>query len=289
MSSITCPRCGSPIQVRGVFAGASKPFCAQCGWNLDRAEAALAGKSTVMKFLPLGVVAIGMFAALAASQAKTPVIFLLPAVFALVALIPLWSYYSTRKAIAAAKLTVNPGLAQAQPPLDPALQMLQSLPRPRNVGFRIQGNLAVVAAVFVIAILSAFAIFALTARNLPRTPNPIGNIAIFIPLLSIPVVLVVVLVIPLARETRNRPLLRDGELAFGRVTAQQTIQQGKTSYSRIEYEFKTSTGQTIRNSARDTTKAVFEDMNIPVFYDPLDPSKNVTLCATYLRIANSFG
>jgi hypothetical protein len=31
--------------------------------------------------------------------------------------------------------------------------------------------------------------------------------------------------------------------------------------------------------------SVYEDMTVPVFYDPADPSKNVTPCATYLRVA----
>jgi len=55
----------------------------------------------------------------------------IPAIFLLIALVPMVGYYSTQKAIATAKFTINPDLALAQPPLDPALQMLQSLPRPR--------------------------------------------------------------------------------------------------------------------------------------------------------------
>jgi hypothetical protein len=97
----------------------------------------------------------------------------------------------------------------------------------------------------------------------------------------------VVLLVPYFREKHNLPLLRDGELAFARVVGQQTVQQGKTSYSRIDYEFQTNTGQLIRNSARDLTSAVFEDMTVPVFYDPLDPSKNVTPCATYFKVVGN--
>ena len=80
-------------------------------------------------------------------------------------------------------------------------------------------------------------------------------------------------------------MLRDGELAFARVTSQQTVQQGKISYSRIDYEFKTSSGRLIRNSAKDLSQTVFEEMTIPVFYDPLDPARNLTPGATYLRVS----
>jgi hypothetical protein len=90
---------------------------------------------------------------------------------------------------------------------------------------------------------------------------------------------------PYFRDKRNLPLLRDGELAFARVVSQRTVQQGKSSYSSIDYEFKTSSGLQIRSTARDLTNSVFEDMTIPAFYDPLNPGKNVTLCATYLKVS----
>jgi uncharacterized protein (DUF983 family) len=98
MSSITCPRCGSPVLLHRFFNVAGKPFCTRCGWNLDRTEAALAGKSTVVKLLPVGVVAVGLFGVIVATRANSPVIFIVPALFVLVALIPVCSYHSVRKA-----------------------------------------------------------------------------------------------------------------------------------------------------------------------------------------------
>ena len=115
-------------------------------------------------------------------------------------------------------------------------------------------------------------------------PNRGLNIASQLPLLSVLLVFAVVLVVPYLREKRNLPLLREGELAFVRVVAQHMVQRGKASYSRIDYEFHTNTGQLVRNSSKELTRSVFEDITIPVFYDPLDPSKNIALCATYLKI-----
>jgi uncharacterized protein (DUF983 family) len=287
MSSITCPRCGSPVPLRRFFNAAGKPFCTRCGWNLDRAEAALAGKGTLVKLLPVGMVAAGLFGVIVATRANSPGIFIVPALFVLVALIPLCSYFSVRKAVAEAKSTVNPSLALTEPPIDPGLQRLQSLPRPRRVGFRFQGNLAAVAAMLVIAILLAFGVFALTARKGPAIPDRASTVPLLLPLLFLLTFVVVVMAIPFVRDRRSMPLLRDGELAFGRVTSQQTIQQGKASYSRIDYEFQTNTGQTVCNSVRDLTSTLFEDMTIPVFYDPLDSSKNITPCATSLKIAEN--
>jgi hypothetical protein len=137
----------------------------------------------------------------------------------------------------------------------------------------------------VIAILLAFGAFALTARKGPAIPDRASTVPRLLPLPFMLTFVVVVIAIPLVRDRCSMPLLRDGELAFGRVTSQQTIQQGKASYSRIDYEFQTNTGQTVRNSVRDLSSNIFEDMTMPVFYDPLDSSNNITPCATYFKIA----
>lgn len=284
MASITCPRCGSQVPLRRFFNPGYKPFCARCGWNLERAEAAFNANSAVMKFLPLVIAAIGLFAAFAAIHAHSRIIFVFPALFLLIGLAPLWNYYSTRKALAAGNNTVNPGLAPAQPPLDPSLQMLQSLPRPRQVRFRLQGG-SIIIVFGLVAIASAMA-FA-TMSNHPHS-NRSPAFAVAFPFLFILLILGTVVIVPYLQEKRNRPLLSDGEVTAARVTAQRTIQQGRASYSRIDYEFKTVSGDVVRNSCRDLSGLVFEDMTVPVFYDSLDPSKNVAACASYLSLVNTF-
>jgi len=286
MPSITCPHCGSPITLRRAFNIGNKPFCTRCGWNLGRAQASLDAKSSLVTFLPLGVIVLaGFFFFLAARQggANTPVFLIVIPLFLAFACIPIAGYYSTRKAIATAQQTVNPDLALAQPPLDPQLQMLQSMPRPRRVRFRFGGSVAGV----VIAFAAIGIINAVVFLTVSRPPHRSGNdsFAPFIPLLFVVIVFAAVVLIPFLRDRRNLPLLRDGELAFARVVSQRTVQQGKSSYSSIDYEFKTSSSLQIRGTARDLTNSVFEDMTIPVFYDPLNPDKNVTPCATYLKVS----
>lgn len=286
MKSLACPRCGSPVVVHQFLNFAGKPFCGRCGWNLDRAETALAAKGSALKLLLVGIGAIGLVTVFAASRANTPAIFLIPGLFAVVALAPLWSNYSARRAIAAAKGTANPSLALGQPPLAPALQMLQTIPRPRKVRFRFGGSFAAVAiAIALIAVANAV-VFA----NLRRGPEGVRGLGLapLLPVLFVGLVFAVAIIVPLVREKRNLPLLRDGELAIGRVVSQQTVRQGKASYSRIEYEFQTNTGQQMNGSCRDLTNSVFEDMTIPVFYDPLNSSKNITPCTTYFRVVNPF-
>lgn len=191
-----------------------------------------------------------------------------PVLFAAILLLPIWGYYSTRKAIAAAKFSVNPPAAASQPVLDASLQQLQTLPRPRRVRF--QGSLAAALALLVMVVFALVGFFLANhaSRNLP---NNGGSFAPFVPMLSVLAVFLIVVILPFVRAKRDAPLLRDDELAFARVTSQQTIQQGKTSYSRIDYEFTTGSGQLIQNSTKDLSNSVFEEMTIPVFYDPLDP------------------
>jgi hypothetical protein len=71
------------------------------------------------------------------------------------------------------------------------------------------------------------------------------------------------------------------------VVAQRTVQRGKSSYSQIDYGFQANTGQQIRGTCRDLTSTIFEDMTIPIFYDPLNPSKNIASCATHLTVNRS--
>jgi hypothetical protein len=55
--------------------------------------------------------------------------------------------------------------------------------------------------------------------------------------------------------------MRDGELTLGKVTYQQNVSQGKSSYSRIGYEFKTSSGQLIQDQAKASKFSVYEDIH----------------------------
>jgi uncharacterized protein (DUF983 family) len=288
MRTIMCPRCGSSISFRRSLLPGSKPFCAHCGWNLQRAEVAVSGTSSLAQLVPLAIVALALFGAFAALKNSSPWMLVIPLTIGAVVLIPWWNTISTRKALAAAKLTANPSLAPAQPPVDPLLQQMQTMPRPRTVKFRVPRTIITV---LVFSVVLLFGTLYLVSQAKPTGPsrsttkvrvrsNPSG-------ILVVPVVFVVLLVVPYFRDKRNLPLMRDGEMALGKVTYQQNVSQGKSSYSRIGYEFKTSSGQLIQDQAKDLTFSVFEDMTIPVFYDPQNPARNVTPCATYLQVSTN--
>jgi uncharacterized protein (DUF983 family) len=277
MKTITCPRCGAPISIYRAFRPVIKPFCSRCGWNLHRAELAVAGTTLTTKLIPIGIgllfVVIGLTAARTASPAT---LVALLAVGAIV-LIPMWTNFSAQKAIAAAKLSVNPALA-SEPFVDPALRQLQAMPRPRRLRFRVPGSVKVILLVALLIVVGTIYLVAHGTAN-TRVHTHLSGI------LVLPVIFVVLVIVPYFRAQRDLPLMRDGEMALGRVTYQQNVTVGKSSYSRIGYEYKNSSGQLFQDQAKDLTYSVYEDMTIPVFYDPVNPARNITPCASYLRVS----
>jgi len=283
VNGITCPLCGSPVPLRQFFARSNKPFCARCGWNLDRAEAALNDTKAMLKFIALAVAGVGFLAAFAALHGHEPEVLWLPAIFALIAMVPLWNYISARRAITAAKSNVIPDLARTNPPALPSVQLLLSLPRPRRVRVDLTGTLGLVTLLSAVILLCLLLMVPFTWHDSPidSKNSPL------IPILLITFVVSVMVVPAIFREKRNWPLFRDGDVALARVLGQSRVQQGRTTYSKIDFEFRANSGQLVRNSQKDLSEKVFEDMTIPVFYDALDPSKNTALCASYLKIAES--
>lgn len=277
MRTILCPRCGAPIATYRAFRPTIKPFCSRCGWNLQRAEATIARTGSTMMFIPIAIAALALLIAFATARTVSPIGILVPLAVGAILLIPSWSYYSARKQLDAAKSSANPALAMGQPFVDPSLQRLQALPRPRRVRFRAPTSLLIILLFLVLLPIGVVYLMTHHPAAARGHVNPSG-------FLAMPIIFVVLIVVPYFRDKRNQPLLRDGELSLGRVTYQENIQVGKSSYSRIAYEFKTPSGQLIQDRAKDLTYSVYEDMTIPVFYDPANPSKNVTPCATYLRI-----
>jgi len=225
MSNITCPLCGSAVTVRQFFDRITKPFCARCGWNVERAESSLGNKAT-------------------------------------------------------------PSLqgVQVQPIPDAFLQRIQSLSRPRRVRFRFTGAFMVVVLIGV-GVLFGFVFYELARSN--AAPSSLKDLTPLLPLVFFPFVLGVLIVPLLLKEKRNRPLFQDGEVAAARVLVQRTVARRNGRDSQIDYEFRASDGQTIRNSEEDVSRKVFEDMLIPVFYDPANPSRCAALCASYSKLPDA--
>jgi hypothetical protein len=146
--------------------------------------------------------------------------------------------------------------------------------------------------VFAFAFLIAILFFGVARSGAPLAPKnatPVSPVIFLGAIVFVGLVVGIVIIPALLKEKRNRPLFQDGEVAAARVLAQRTVAQGKTSSSQIDYEFRASDGQTVRNSERDLSRKVFEDMLIPVFYDPANPSRCAALCASYSKLPDAEG
>ncbi len=148
------------------------------------------------------------------------------------------------------------------------------------------------AMIFGFAILAGVMFFSMGRVGAPARPvnAPPTPYFVFIgPIIFVVFIVGIVIIPAVLKEKRNRPLFQDGEVAAAHVVAQRMVMQGKSSYSQIEYEFSAGDGQTIRNSERDLSNKVFEDMLIPVFYDPSNPSRCAALCASYSKLPDAEG
>lgn len=83
--------------------------------------------------------------------------------------------------------------------------------------------------------------------------------------------------LPLLPERSNRTLLRDGEVTVGRVVYQQTVQPGKDGWSAIFYAFADGRNRGFIGRGQDYSDSLAQGAPVVVFYDPLNPNKNVAM------------
>jgi hypothetical protein len=92
----------------------------------------------------------------------------------------------------------------------------------------------------------------------------------------------------LRTESKNRKLLEDGCLALGTVLTRQRTGR-KRRISEITYQFKNAAGEQYHRKSQDHTHSYFPGMLVPVFYDPVDSSRAVAICSTYLLVVGKDG
>jgi hypothetical protein len=91
---------------------------------------------------------------------------------------------------------------------------------------------------------------------------------------------------------RDKKLLRDGELAVGVVTHQKLVKSGsgrggRRTQSKVRYRFKDSSGQLYQGTGTDYSRDLRVEMTVPVFFNPENPEKNVTLCTASCELQNN--
>ena len=90
----------------------------------------------------------------------------------------------------------------------------------------------------------------------------------------------------LMRAYANRALLRNGELAVGRVVYQQTMPGNRYQSARsvIFYAFVDSANRGFIGQGTDLTDSLTGGAPIAVYYDRLSPSKNIAAESSRLRV-----
>jgi hypothetical protein len=82
---------------------------------------------------------------------------------------------------------------------------------------------------------------------------------------------------------KQKQLLADGEMAMALVTKRWLARNGPN----IRYEFTTPLGEHFSRGAPDGPRQLSVGMNVPIFYDPQNPKKQLALCASFYEVVIS--
>lgn len=274
MRRVLCPYCGALCRIVPRFFGA--PYCAKCGWKVQRAKAAC-------KHLAFSMPAVGLvwFLCFVAAIMRWPseqdawfkafvaCIYLVAAVGMTIAGLLSWLRYreiaqgeSRITSVDARKWTF---LAEQE------FQPFLALTTPRAVRIswkgwtRIAFGLSCMGSALLLAFLYRMAVPASTLLLIAAVAN--ANV--------------------IRQGWSHRRLFASGRPALGRVLQQRYqgiwIGSGFVSLgSAIRYEFSDSEILLVRMDAHDYSRSLFQDMPVLVFYDPQNPARSIGLgCSLY--------
>jgi hypothetical protein len=167
----------------------------------------------------------------------------------------------------------------ASGPYDDMSRALAELPRPRPVRMSRRGK--IIATVVSAALLASVGIYAAGPAATSKGAGGNSGLAQFsMYALSIAFVVVVALVM-LNALARQKRLLAEGEIATAQVTKRWMARNGPN----IRYEFTTPIGEYFTRGAADGSRQLSVGMNVPIFYDPESPKKQLALCASFYEVA----
>jgi hypothetical protein len=282
MKKLMCPKCGMEVIGGSRFWGTSKPYCSFCGWNLQLAKE-IERKS--LRQLPGALLLFASFFAFVGYISKSgfaffPFLFL--SVFLVGGTIASWRklrlleashptavYANALPSVMAAKESIKQ--ARANPH-----QYLWSLAKPRLI--RLKPVARVITIAFPISWIFIIYFGFPIMRDEIAVSSPIAALRDLGPLLLFALIWSVIGITTIRSTRRDRKLLAEGDLAIAIVTHQE-LSGGKNRQSKIRYEFRDAAERLVEGEGIDESREVYEDMEIPVFYDPADPGRNVAICA----------
>lgn len=277
------PKSGSAAKGGPSFWGYSKPYCLSCRWNLQFAKEI---ERASLKQLPWSLLLLGVFFAAFAYLSKTefalfPFAFL--SVFAVARAIASWkklkifeAQYPTT-AYATPLSSVSAVETKTRTERAAVFEHSRNLAAPRQVRFKLVPRILSIA--FPISMIAGIYLASLFVRT---------GIAIsgdLFVLLGAAVVWSAIAITSIRRAIRDRKLLAEGNLAIGVIT-RQYLTGGKHRRSEIEYKFKDAAGCTYVRSATDNARTLYEEMEIPLFYNPANPEISVPLATALCKLKN---
>ncbi len=262
-----------------------KAYCPQCGWNRESAE-----KQTrlLLRLLPVLVIVFDApliiyifighaeMPALAAlgALAIVPAILVVLVVRGKVRIASSGASAGSSSKIEAAVTASNAAPGGA---ITGEYRALAKLPRPRPVRMSRQGRMNTA----IIGVSMLFFAAALVAMVVIKPASGTGNTPPRLVVFALPFALVAVIVFVMRRSlVQQRWLLAQGEIAMARVTKQWVARNGHG----IRYEFTAPDGETFSRMTTDNARQLLVGMDVPVFYGPDDPKKQVALCASFYEI-----
>lgn len=267
------------------FWGTSKPYCSLCGWNLQAAkELARASIKGAPKILLFFAAFFGFFGYLyKAVVVVFPFLFL--SVFVVADAIVSWrklklledSHPTVHTNTPTSKIIDKSALKQVPKSAD----NLWSLSKPRRV--RLKPLARIVTVAFPISwIFIAFFGYMIAADQIERS-HLFPALSSLVPLLLIASIWSFVAITTISRARIDRKLFAEGDLTMAVVTHQK-LSGGKHRTSEIRYEFKDQAGRMVAGKGTDGSWELYEDMEVPVFYDTENSARNVAICSALCEV-----
>jgi hypothetical protein len=270
-----------------------KAYCPQCGWNRGEAE-----KQTrqFLRLLPALVILFDapLIVWIFMGHAEVPVlgglglVAIIPAILVVLVVrgkIRVRAFEALSVQAAAGGPSQEGTTSTAAPggeiagPYDKMILVLADLPRPRPVRMSRRGK--IIAMVVSTALLASLGIYAATGLAIQR---PVGGQYAGpsqFPVYALSIAFIVVVALVMLRTlTRQKFLLAEGEIAIARVTKRWMARNGPN----IRYDFTTPLGEHFTRGAADGSQKLSVGMNVPIFYDPQKPRRQLALCASIYEV-----
>lgn len=285
MPTIACPQCHAPAAMAG-----GKAYCPNCHWNLDVAEAAAFKVYRRLRWMGLLWFAIIVLFSYGEDNILVKVV---PPVI----LLALYAFMWRKLGSDVRRLeAIRAGVAE--PPQDIAAaaaqqaaasmeseiaereeHVLAGLPTPRDVRMKKRSKIGFAVVFILFGALAIFMAGLLFTSGKGDNGNPVtpGFTVFMLGLVAFSLILPWVIV---GSTLSQKKLMMNGQFALARVTAQWTMR----NTNGISYTFKDVTGAVFNCRGSDPTRAVFEGMSVPVFYNPENPRKQIAECASAYEV-----